>query len=171
MDQNRRLKNNIKSIVGPAPMTIYQGIVTTTDGITCSCRFGSIEVSDIRLRASLTERDRQMLIVPKTGSAVVVGSLSGDLSSLVVLQVDEIDHIEINGGQLGGLVNIEDLTDRINDLVDAFNSHTHSIPSGAVAVTGTSGAASNAAPVEVPAIADKTSRFNKNDYEDTDITH
>lgn len=171
MDQNRRLKNNIKSIVGPAPMTIYQGIVTTTDGITCSCRFGSTEISDIRLRASLTGRDRQMLVVPKTGSAVIVGSLSGDLSSLVVLQVDEIDRIEINGGQLGGLVNIGDLTDRINELVDAFNRHTHSIPTGAVAVTGASGAASNAAPVTVPAITDKAQQLERDDFEDKDIMH
>lgn len=171
MDQNSRLRRNIRRIVGPAPMSIYQGIVTATDGITCSCRFGSIEVSDIHLRASLTDRERQMLAVPKVGSAVVVGSLSGDLSSLVVLQVDEIERLEINGGQLGGLVNIGDLTDRINGLVDAFNSHTHSIPTGAVAVTGASGAASNAAPVTVPAIADKAQRLERDDYEDKDITH
>ena len=37
--------------------------------------------------------------------AVTVGSLSGDLSQLVVLQVDHIETIVINGGRLGGLIN------------------------------------------------------------------
>lgn len=171
MDQNRRLYDNIRKVFGAMPMSICQGIVTETDGITCSCRFGSMEVSGIRLRASLTGRDRQMLVVPQKGSAVILGSLSGDLSDLVVLQVDEIERIEINGGQLGGLINIEALTEKINDLVRAFNSHTHSIPSGGVAVSGPAGAASNAQPVSVPAIADKADGFDKSDYEDTKVKH
>ena len=171
MDNNRRLIENIRKAAGPVPMSIYQGIVTSTDGVTCSCRFGEMEVSGIRLRASLTDRERQMLIVPKTGSAVIIGSLSGDLAQAVVLQVDEADRIEINGGQLGGLVNIEDLTEKINELVDAFNGHTHSLPTGAVSVSGPAGAMSNTAPVSVPAISQKADKLNKDDYEDSTIKH
>lgn len=171
MDQMKRLRENIRNVVGPHPMSIYQGIVTGTDGLTCRCRFGSMEVEDIRLRASLTDRDRQMLVVPKTGSAVIVGSLSGDLADLVILQIDEIDRIEINGGQLGGLVNIGDLTEKINRLVDAFNSHTHSLPIGAVAVSGNAGAMSNLSPVSVPAISNKAEKFDRDDYEDDKVTH
>lgn len=171
MDNNRRLIENIRKAAGPVPMSIYQGIVTSTDGITCTCRFGDMDVSGIRLRASLTERDRQMLVVPKTGSAVIIGSLSGDLSQAVVLQVDEIDRIEINGGQLGGLVNIEDLTAKINELVDAFNGHTHSLPTGTVSVSGPGGAMSNTAPVSVPAISKKADKFTRDDYEDDTVKH
>ena len=69
-----------------------------------------MEVAGIRLRASEAANDSQMLIVPRKGTAVIVGSLSGDLSQLVVLSVDAIDRIEINGGQLGGLINIQQLT-------------------------------------------------------------
>lgn len=171
MDNNRRLIENIRKAAGPVPMSIYQGIVTSTDGITCSCRFGDMEVSGIRLRASLTDKERQMLIVPKTGSAVIIGSLSGDLSQAVVLQVDEIDRIEINGGQLGGLVNIEDLTAKINELVDAFNGHTHSLPTGTVSVSGPAGAMSNPAPVPVPATSKKADKFTRDDYEDDTVKH
>lgn len=170
MDQNRRLLENLKK-VQPARLSILQGIVTATDGMECTCRIGSVEVSGIRLRASLTGRDRQMLVVPKIQSAVILGSLSGDLSKLVVLQVDEVESITFNGGQLGGLINIEDLTAKINELVNAFNDHTHSLATGAVTVTGSSGPAANQVPITVPAISSKASRLNKNDYEDTTIIH
>ena len=170
MDQYRRLLENIRK-ANPGKLSIYQGIVTGTDGVECTCQIGNIEVSGIRLRASLTDRDRQMLIVPKVQSAVILGSLSGDLSNLVVLQVDEVDSVTFNGGQLGGLVNIEDLTDKINELVDAFNDHTHSLATGAVNVTGSYGSSSNTAPITVPAISGKAAKLNKDDYEDTTIIH
>lgn len=170
MDQNRRLLENLRK-VNPVKLSICQGIVIGTDGAECTCRIGSMEISGIRLRASLTDRERQMLVVPKTGSAVVLGSLSGDLSNLVVLQVDEAESVTFNGGQLGGLVNIGQLTDRINELVEAFNGHTHSIPVGAVSVTGTSGPSVNQAPITVPAVSSKASRFHRDDYEDSNINH
>ena len=130
-----------------------------------------MEVRDIRLRASLTERERQMLVVPKIGSAVILGSLSGDLADLAVLQVDEIERIEINGGQLGGLINISELTDKINALIDMFNSHTHSLPTGTVAVAGNAGTMSNPSEVLVPEVRRKAEKFNKEDYEDNTIKH
>ena len=170
MDQNRRFLENLRR-VNPGKLSIYQGIVTGTDGVECTCRIGSMEISGIRLRASLTDRDRQMLIVPKVQSAVILGSLSGDLSNLVVLQVDEAETVTFNGGQLGGLINIEDLTAKINELVDAFNDHTHSLATGAVNVTGAYGPSSNTAPITVPAISSKASKLNKDDYEDTSIKH
>lgn len=164
MDSNRRLLENLKKVMATISITIYQGIVTSVDenGPTCSCRFGSTEVSGIRLRASLSERDRQALIVPRIGSAVIVGSLSGDLSSLAVLQVDEVERIEMNGGGLGGLINIETLTEKLNALVDAFNRHTHQVSTTGTAASQTGTAA---------ATAGKADRFDKDDYEDTNIRH
>ena len=76
----------------------------------------------MRLRASELDDDRQMLVTPKVGSAVTVGSLSGDLSQLVVLQVDHIETIVINGGNLGGLINIEQLTSNLNAIEDDINN-------------------------------------------------
>ena len=171
MDNYKRLINNLKEAAGITQLTIYQGIVTKTDGVTCTCRFDDLEVSDIRLRASLSDKDKQMLVVPKVNSAVIIGSLSGDLSQAVVLQVDEIERIEINGGKLGGLINIEDLTAKINDLVDKFNSHTHSLMTGTVNVAGNAGTMTNAAPISVPAVSQKAVKLQKSDYEDETIKH
>lgn len=153
-------------------MSIYQGIVTKVDGARCTVKFGSQEISDIRLRASMTDNDSHILLTPKVNTPVIVGSLSGDMSDLVVLQVDEVESIVINGGQLGGLIKIEDLTDKLNNLVsevnslkDAFNSHTHKVTTKG-SPTAQEG---DAAPVLSKAQA--MSRFNKDDYEDTTITH
>ena len=167
MTPEQRLIRNLREAVGPAPIAVYQGIVVSVEDTTCTVRFGNMDVSGIRLRASEAGVDSQMLIVPRKDSAVIVGSLSGDLTQLAVLTVDAIERIEINGGQLGGLINIEALTDKINALVDAFNNHTHTIPTGGI----TCGTYPSVNPVTVPAITSKASKLDKSDYEDDTVTH
>ena len=167
MTEEQRLLRNLREAVGPAPISVYQGIVVSVEGITCTVRFGGMDVEGIRLRASEAGENSQMLIVPRKGSAVIVGSLSGDLSQLVVLSVDAVERIEINGGQLGGLINIEALTQKINALVDAFNAHTHTIPTGQIIC----GESFNASPVLVPDVSRKASKLNKKDYEDETVKH
>lgn len=80
----------------------------------------------------------------------------------MVLAVDEVESITINGGKLGGLINIESLTQKINELVRTFNNHTHQVNTtgSATAQTGTAAA-----------VASKASELNKSDYEDTKVTH
>ena len=167
MTPEQRLLRNLRAAVRPTAITVYQGIVVSVEDITCTVRFGDIDIAGIRLRASEASNEAQMLFVPKTDTAVIVGSLSGDLTDMVVLAMDAIDRIEINGGKLGGLVNIESLTSKINELVNAFNSHTHIIPSGSIVC----GEYSNVDPVTAPAVMSKASQFNKSDYEDETIKH
>lgn len=166
MTPERRLAENIRRL-NPVAMWMTQGEVIAVDGQTCTVQIGDAQIQGVRLRASLSSRERQMLVVPKVGSPVTLGCLTGDLNNLVVLQVDEIESVTINGGKLGGLVNIEALTDKINELVDAFNRHNHTLTPGAVITT----AGPNTNPVTVPAPARKASRLNKQDYEDPSITH
>lgn len=167
MTPEQRLLRNLQAAVGPAQLSVYQGIVVSVEGDTCTVRFGSMDVAGVRLRASEAPDDSKMLIVPRKDTAVIVGSLSGDLTQLAVLSVDAIERIEVNGGKQGGLVNIQTLTDKINELVDAFNRHTHTIPIGGV----TCGTYPNAAPVSVPAITAKASKLDKSDYEDETVKH
>lgn len=163
MDQYRRLRDNLMQMMGSGKeITIWQGIVKSVEGITCTVTFGTLDVEGVRLRASLADNESHLLIVPKVGTAVVVGSLSNDLSLLVVLSVDEVESITINGGKLGGLINIESLTQKINELVRTFNNHTHQVSTtgSATAQTGTA-----------EAVTSKASELNKSDYEDTQVTH
>lgn len=171
MQPEQRLIRNLQAAVGPAPLTVYQGIVASVEGITCTVTFGSQSVSGVRLRASEAENDSQILLVPRVGTAVIVGSLSGDLSQLAVLSVDAVERIEINGGRLGGLINIDALTDKINALVEAFNEHTHTIGPGSIVVGVPSAPQANYNPVVVPKVLSTASRLEKRDYEDETIKH
>ena len=159
MDQYRQLRDSIASLI-PQRAAILQGIVKAVGGITCTVTVGNIDIPGVRLRASELDNDQQLLITPKVGSPVILGSLSGDLTDLAVLQVDQAASITINGGSLGGLINIVDLTQRLNDLVQAFNAHTHS-----VTVAHPGGTFTTLKP------AASASSFNRSDYEDTLVTH
>lgn len=150
---------------------LTQGEVVAVDGLTCTVRIGDADIVGIRLRASLTDRDRQILVVPKIGSCVTLGCLTADLNNPVVLQVDEIESITVNGGKLGGLINIQALTDKINELVDKFNSHTHTIGSGAIQTAGSATSQANAGPVKVPAVSVKAAKLDRKDYEDDKVRH
>ena len=69
------------------------------------------------------------------------------------------------------MVKIEQLTQKLNDFITAFNSHTHEIPTGAVAVAGSATAQSNPAPVVVPAITSQHPGVAVSDYEDGKEKH
>lgn len=161
MDEYRKLQENLKRASGNGrTISIYQGIVRSVTGNLCEVTVGGITIPGVRLKASEMDDDGKMLITPKIGSAVTIGSLSGDLAELVVLQVDRIETIVINGGKLGGLINIEQLTDKINELVEAFNAHTHQ-----VTVSHPGGTFTTVKPTS------SAKSFKKDDYEDVKIKH
>ena len=122
---------------------------------------------------------------PAVGSHVVVAFISPAVAVVVLTGIVEKvalkigdttaeitpGSIVINGGTLGGLVKIEALTSKLNDLIDAFNAHTHELLPGAVAVTGSATAQANPAPVVVPAITSLHPGVTVSDYEDNKVTH
>ena len=155
MDQYKELATLIKQASsGGGRVTILQGIVKEVSGITCTVEIGSLTVSDVRLRASEKPEETQILITPAIGSAVILASLSGDMTNLVVVAVDVAESITINGGKLGGLINIEALTSKLNELVQVFNSHTHTAPNGPTTPPTTS-----------------ANQLQRKDYEDEKIKH
>ena len=161
MDDYRQLQEHLRNVAGGRKtISIYQGIVKSVDGNLCEVTVGNINIPGVRLKASELDDDGLMLITPKVGSAVTIGSLSGDLTELVVLKVDHIETIVINGGKLGGLINIGQLTDKINELVESFNSHTHQ-----VTVSHPGGTFTTVKPME------SAKTFDKGDYEDDKIKH
>lgn len=161
MDEYRQLQEHLRNAVGAGKtVAIYQGIVKSVSGNVCEVAVGNITVPGVRLKSSETDDAGLMLVTPKVGTAVTMGSLSGDLSELVVLQVDHVETIVVNGGKLGGLINIEQLTAKINELVDAFNRHTHQ-----VTVSHPGGTFTTVKP------GSSASKFKKGDYEDEKIKH
>lgn len=176
MDPYKQLADRLNGL-RPTTQALTYGIVKSVSGVMCSVMVGSQVIEDVALRATGVDQEGHCLIVPKVGSAVLMGNINGDLSRLVVLAVDVVERVELTGevvyndGQLGGMVKIKELTDKINELVKAFNDHTHILQSGAVAVSGTESAQSNAKPITVPAITSKAKELRKSDYEDLKIKH
>ena len=82
-----------------------------------------------------------------------VGDTHVDISS---------DSLTLNEGSLGGLINIEALTNKLNQLIASFNSHSHQV--------STTGSATAQTGVASP-VASPLPDFNKADYEDTKIKH
>jgi hypothetical protein len=80
------------------------------------------------------------------------------------------DEMLFNGGDLGGLIKIQELTDKINTLIDTFNKHTHMIPSGTFLI-GAQAGVPNPAPVSVQKTTDTANSFNKGDYENEKVKH
>ena len=117
---------------------------------------------------------------------VLVADLShGEMRELVIVQYSEVEKIEvcigdsaievsdgditINGGENNGLVKITELTNKLNELVNAFNNHTHS---GVItAVSGGSGAPAIGTPGNTGTPVSTAKTFTKDDYEDTKVTH
>lgn len=75
------------------------------------------------------------------------------------------DEIVLNGGGLGGLVQIADITAKLNDLVKTFNSHTHS--NVVIQVTGQ--ATGTLGPSGKPDQSADT--FSQADYENPKVKH
>lgn len=155
MDEYANLGRQLRNLI-PRNIPVYQGIVKSVEGTTCTVTCGNIDIPDVRLMAS-RQADGGLLLIPETGSAVTVGSLSGGLDQLVVIAFSRIKSVSVSGtvklnaGSNGGLINIMALTDKLNELVAAFNAHVHP---------------ANGSP---PAKSAKT--FNKVDYEDAKVTH
>lgn len=156
MDKYRELIQRLQAIADKAQKTVmYQGTVQSVEGKTCTVRFGSLVIPGVRIRASLKDENGELLVTPAVGSEVIAGTLHGDLNSLVIMACDKAQGITINGGSLGGLVNIGALTEKLNDLVTAFNAHTHPCTTGTTS----------------PTVDHQASMFSKGDYEDASVKH
>lgn len=121
MDPYRELLERISRAKEESAPLLYQGVVTQVSDLTCEVEIDGLSVPDVRLRASTEVDGAQLLLRPAVGSAVIVGSLSGDLDQLVLLSMDRAEEVIINGGKLGGLVKIAELTDKINLLERELN--------------------------------------------------
>lgn len=149
--------------------------VKSVNGETCTVELEGLTLTDVRLRAVVNGENSKILVTPKTDSCVLVVDLAGDLSQLAVVGYSEVEKIEVdtdkiifNGGNNEGLIQIKKLTDKLNELVNKFNQHTHpgkfSGMIGSIPVSGTIEATS--IPMQIP-----EPFFVKSDYEDTKITH
>lgn len=146
---------------------------------TCTVeRDGSPELHEVRLNAVIDEGlTDKFTVIPAKGSFVWVMSLGENTEGLVVatskiekviIQAGEIsvdvsaDGVVMNGGKLGGMIDIAKLTDKVNTLVDTFNGHTHQ-----VSTTGSASSQTGTA----TAVTSKAVKLKRGDYEDDNVKH
>lgn len=162
-------------VKGTGKAGCFTAKVKAVDDDTCSVELDGLTLTDVRLRAVVNGENSKILVTPETGSYVLVADLAGDLSQLVVVGYSEVKKIEVdtdkiifNGGENKGLIQIEKLTQKLNELVDKFNQHTHTGTfSGAIGEIPVSGTI-NSTSIPIPIIQPF---FVKSDYEDDKITH
>ncbi|MFV0313255.1 MAG: hypothetical protein ACK5KN_16630 [Dysgonomonas sp.] len=123
------------------------------------------EFFNVRLRP-VTGKNKSFLQIPKAGSFVLAVRVE-DSGDWMVVACDEVEKVQLivgnseiivteddilmNGGKLGGLIKISELTAKLNELVQIYNTHTH---------------AGNGVTTTMLA-----SLFNKGDYEDETVKH
>lgn len=139
--------------------------VKSVDGATCTVTrvLDGLEIADVRLNCHITENEG-IVVTPKVNSFVLVTNIDGrqhfvsQCSEVEKITIDCNGDIIINGGNNDGIIKIKELTNKLNALVQKFNTHTHpaALGTATVAVSPTTSPASN---------------FNKSDYEDIKVKH
>ena len=104
----------------------------TTGVMTCDCEpdDNSATVYDVTLLADYPASQAGFILVPKVNSLVQVSFNNANKG--FVSMVSQVDFIYLNGNDYGGLVQVQPLVDKlnnlenlINDLATKYNSHTH----------------------------------------------
>jgi hypothetical protein len=128
MDKYRQIAELMKGF-NPSGQIFFPATVESVEGSTCTVKVDNLSISDVRLKATTTPSENQVLLSPLPGSNVLVGSFSGDLNNLFVMSADVIDRIEIT-------CNGRNLMQTVSDLINAL-SGTLLLTTSAGPATGT----------------------------------
>ena len=97
----------------------------------------TLKIDEVRVRAVVNTELNGMFIEPKVGSYVLVGLIEGKIENLFVITFSEIvkyhlkaDLIEFNGDSFGGMIKIDNLIEKLNQLEENFLTHIHSNSAG-----------------------------------------
>ena len=140
MDELSKIKRSIQNMASKNRASLYTAKVTAVHGDVCDVDIEGLKLSDVKLCAVSDTSKTKLTLTPKTGSYIVVADLSGEMTCMVAVCFTEVESISVNGGELGGLVKIEELVKRLNGIETAFNDllkalKTYSVtdtPSGTV---------------------------------------
>lgn len=131
MSLNDDIKKAIQTLAGEVDINTVickvSNIDTTKNTCTCTPIDGTAEILGVRLMA---ESSKGFLIIPKDGTNVIVNMINSFTG--YVAMFSEVDKIYLNGDTYSGLVKIDDLITKLNNLenkvntiISTFNTHTH----------------------------------------------
>lgn len=144
MDRYKKLAEVLRKHFGENMMPMFNAEVVSVEGESCTVLFDGLEINEVRLKATINGSDNKIILEPKPGSRVLIGTLTGDLKDLAVIKADEIaklvyeqDGLQLTVDSTDGKVKLENesvsLYQLFQDLVDLlkqFKVYTPAGPSG-----------------------------------------
>lgn len=137
MDKYRKIAELLKGFQHSG-QSFFSATVESVEGLTCTVKVDNLSIPNIRLKPTNENTDDKILLTPAIKSNVLVGSFSGDLSNLFVLQADSISEaflkigettfklnengVEVNGGENSGVVKVDELISWMNNVKVDFTT-------------------------------------------------
>lgn len=142
MEKSAAVKKALVEALGITPNLAITATVVSIENDTCSVKLLSgLVLSDVRLKATISDDEDSYLIVPKINSAVILMSQTGTLSSLMVIKVDAVESIRYKNGDFefvvdgtSGKVTLKNANTNLGGLITQFITEIKTIiiltPSG-----------------------------------------
>ncbi|MFN7274128.1 MAG: hypothetical protein ACK5VF_03475 [Bacteroidota bacterium] len=118
---SKELRDSLRTLIKPNG-NAYSKVCTVDSvdlvNLTCYCIpiNDDADITEVRLMANI---DNGFLLIPEVNSIVVVSFLSD--SSAYVSLVSKVSEIQLNGTNYDGLVKVQELTDKLNNLENKLN--------------------------------------------------
>jgi len=101
MDKVSELKRRLKLAVGSDPNLPIQAKIVSVEGETCTVELASgFQISEVRLKSTVSEGETYLLQIPKVGSDVTLLSSDGTMGTLFVILFDEVEKFQFSHGGL-----------------------------------------------------------------------
>ena len=168
MTTNEEIRQAFAKKYGAKPVTVL-GTVAAVDekAKTCDIDDDGLVMYGIRLQC-VTDAAGGILCVPKKGAAALVVQIEGG-DGWMLADCAEYEKIIINGGVNGGLININDLINRLNVLEKSLNDLKQVFSTTWVVAPQDGGAALKSAAANWA--ADTITETKAEDIEDTTVKH
>lgn len=165
MSKESEIKRLLREIVGTENY-LLRGTVTKITGQTCSVKLASgLEVSDVKLKALVTNDNDYYILFPSIGSGVLLLMENNDLRNLTVVKVDKVTKFEFS--QNGLIVEFDSEAKKVaiknNDtsLLNILKELSNVLKGFKVNTTGNAGPSTNVMPDTLSAISQFETMFNK----------
>ena len=170
MDTYSDIKRTLQEICHNSADVFHLARVLAVTGQTCDAMIGgTLKITGIRLRAAQDNAPTGILVKPTVGSYILIADLSeGNKTDFAAVMFSQIDSITVNQGNNGGLVNITQLTQRLNNIENDINSLKQAFAAW-TPVSQDGGAALRAAAAAW--YGQQLQTTQNADYEDTSVKH
>lgn len=170
MNKTQDIKEAIRTIAGKGGGGLFLiGEVKSVEGESCTVEVAGLEIDEVRLTAVNDGGDGKLLVTPKTGSLILLADMSGGLlRDLAVVGYTEVEKMEatcgqitLNGGENGGLVNIDKLKEWMRNVETDLKTLKTLLQSSPIA--------GNGAPAAI--VFNPQTKSVESNIEDDKITH